>query len=96
MNKYSYVYILASKKNGTLYIGVTANLVKRVWEHKNKKIAGFTKKYNIDKLVYYEVFDDIYNAIDREKKLKKRKRKIKLKLIESKNPLWKDLYDDIL
>ena len=85
-----------SKRNGTLYTGVTANLVRRVYEHKNKLVEGFTKKYEVDKLGYYEVFDDITQAIQREKQIKAGSRKNKLKLIESINPNWKDLYEDII
>ena len=91
-----YTYILFNKRNGTLYIGVTSNLVKRVYEHKNKLVDGFTKKYNIDKLGYYEIFDDIEEAIIREKKLKGASRKKKLELIEINNPEWLDLYDEII
>jgi putative endonuclease len=90
MNNY-FVYILASQKNGTLYIGVTSNLEKRLFEHKNKLIDGFTKKYDIDKLVYFEKKDDIKSAIAREKQLKKWNRKWKIKLIEEYNPNWHDL-----
>jgi len=90
-NQY-YIYILANKRNGTLYIGVTSNLVKRAYEHKNNIIDGFTKKYNIHKLVYYEISDDIESAIRREKQLKKWNRKWKMNLIEKNNPEWKDLY----
>jgi len=75
MNRYYYIYILANKRNGTLYIGVTSDLIKRVWEHKNKVIEGFTKKYSIDKLVYFEQYNDPVNAIKREKRLKKYNRK---------------------
>ena len=95
MEKDYYVYILASKRNGTLYIGVTANLIKRVWEHKNKVVDGFTGKYNVDKLVFYEQYRDPDNAIRREKRLKKYNRKWKLDLIEKSNPHWKDLYGEI-
>jgi putative endonuclease len=95
MEKDYYVYILASKRNGTLYIGITSDLIKRVWEHKNKVVEGFTQKYNVDKLVYYEQYQDAENAIRREKRLKKYSRKWKLDLIEKFNPNWKDLYDDI-
>ena len=90
-NQY-YIYILANKRNGTLYIGVTSNLVKRVYEHKNNIIDGFTKKYSIHKLVYYEITDDIESAIRREKQLKKWNRKWKINLIEDSNPEWRDLY----
>jgi putative endonuclease len=96
MDKKGYTYILCSKRNGTLYIGVTSNLVKRIWEHKNKVIVGFTKKYNIDKLCYYECFDNISSAIEREKQLKKFVRKKKLELIETYNPEWVDLYYSII
>ena len=90
-NQY-YIYILANKRNGTLYIGVTSNLVERVYEHKNNMIEGFSKKYNIHKLVYYEITDDIESAIRREKQLKKWNRKWKINLIENSNPEWRDLY----
>ena len=90
------MYILASQRNGTLYIGVTNSLIRRIYEHKHGLIEGFTKKYNITILVYYEVFEQITNAIKREKQLKEWNRKWKLELIESKNPDWKDLYDPLL
>jgi putative endonuclease len=95
MEKSFYVYILASKQNGTLYIGVTSDLLKRVWEHKNKLVEGFTAKYGIDKLVYYEHFRDVGHALSREKRLKKYNRKWKLDLIEKSNPHWKDLYEGL-
>lgn len=88
----SFVYIIASKRNGTLYIGVTSDLIKRIFLHKEKKVEGFTKRYNIDKLVYYEVFEKIEDAIKREKQLKEWRRKWKIKLIEDKNKEWVDLY----
>ena len=91
-----FVYILFNKKNGTLYTGVTSNLAKRIYEHKNKTVDGFTKKYNIDKLGYYEVFDEIEEAIKREKNIKGGSRAKKISLIESINPEWKDLYNDII
>jgi len=94
--KEGYVYILASKKKGTLYIGVTSNLPKRVFEHKQGRIKGFSKKYNIHKLVYFEYFDDIYNAIVREKQLKRWLRDWKIRLIEETNPEWQDLYDRLI
>jgi len=94
--KQYYVYILASKKNGTLYIGVTNNLLKRVYEHKNNLIGGFTKKYKVHNLVYYEAYSDIYGAIAREKQMKKWERQWKINLIEKSNPLWKDLYPDLV
>ncbi|HJD66965.1 MAG TPA: GIY-YIG nuclease family protein [Rickettsia endosymbiont of Bembidion lapponicum] len=91
-----YVYILSNKYDGTLYIGVTSDIVKRVWQHKQKIIKGFTTKYNLDKLVYFEQFNDINYAINREKRLKEYKRKWKLDLIEANNPNWHDLYEDII
>ena len=93
--KKGYVYILTNHKNGTLYIGVTSDLVKRIWQHKNKFIEGFSKKYDLDKLVYYEIFDDIKNAIEREKQLKGKLRQKKLDLINKANPKWLDLYNNI-
>ena len=96
MNKEGFVYILCNKRNGTLYIGVTSNLTKRIWEHKNKVVDGFTKKYNIDKLCYYENCYNILNAIEREKQLKKLRRAEKLELIETFNPNWIDLYYEIV
>jgi len=91
-----YVYILASKRNGTLYIGVTNNLIRRVYEHKNDLINGFTKKYKVHMLVYYEHANDIYSAIQREKSLKKWERKWKIELIETMNPDWHDLYEELV
>jgi putative endonuclease len=90
-----YVYILASKRNGTLYVGVTSDLPCRIYEHKQKLIDGFTKKYNITMLVYAEEFQDINDAIHREKCIKKWNREWKLKLIEERNPDWSDLYENI-
>jgi putative endonuclease len=95
--KYYFVYILTNKKNGTLYVGVTNDLLRRVSEHKNGIIKGFTWKYNIHKLVYYETFNDIYETIVREKRIKKWKRQWKIELIEKDNSEWKDLsieFDD--
>jgi putative endonuclease len=86
-----YVYILASKYNGTLYIGVTNNLLRRIYEHKNGLIDGFSKKYNVKMLVYYESTNDIQSAISREKCIKKWNRNWKIKMIEASNPSWKDL-----
>jgi putative endonuclease len=94
-NRY-YIYILASKRNGTLYIGVTSNLIKRIYEHKNNLIEGFTKKYNIHNLVYYEITEDVNSAIAREKQLKRWKRNWKIELIEKNNPEWKDLYFELI
>lgn len=93
---YYYVYILASKPYGTLYIGVTNDLVRRVWEHKNDFVEGFTKKYGVHRLVCYEQCGDAESAITREKQMKKWERRWKLELIEKMNPGWKDLYDDIV
>ena len=90
------VYILASQRNGTLYIGVTSDLIQRVWQHKNDVVEGFTKKYGVHMLVYYELHDDMENAIIREKRLKKWNRAWKLRLIEQMNPDWDDLYESIL
>jgi len=92
MEKQFYVYILASKRNGTLYVGVTSDIVKRVWQHKEKLVEGFTKQYSVDKLVYYEIHENAESAITREKRLKKWKRAWKIELIEEKNPTWEDLY----
>ena len=94
--KQSFVYILFSKPNGTLYIGVTTDLVRRVFEHKSKVVKGFTQRYGVDKLGYYEIFESLENAIMREKYLKGKKREFKIRLIEDFNPQWKDLYDEIL
>ncbi len=91
-----FVYLMASKKNGTLYIGVTDNLVKRVWEHKNDVIEGFTQKYQIHLLVYFEEYSDIREAIQREKQLKVWKRDWKVNLIEKDNPEWRDLYEVLI
>lgn len=91
----SFVYITASKKNGTLYIGVTSDLKSRIFLHKQGKIDGFTKKYHINILVYYEIHEQITEAIRREKQLKEWKRKWKIELIENKNPDWVDLYNAI-
>ncbi|MDP2110130.1 MAG: GIY-YIG nuclease family protein [Thiobacillus sp.] len=90
------VYILASKRNGTLYIGVTSDLVKRIWQHKNDLADGFTKQYSVHLLVYYELADEMSAAIAREKQIKGGSRARKIALIESMNPGWRDLYDDIL
>lgn len=90
-----YVYILSSKRNGTLYIGVTSDLIKRIYEHKNNLVEGFTKKYNVHQLVWYEIHGSPESAISREKQIKKWKREWKLKLIEKENPHWNDLYKSI-
>ncbi len=96
MNKQYYVYILANEYNTTLYIGITNNLIKRIHEHKNNLVEGFTEKYNVHRLVFYEVTDNIESAITREKRIKNWKREWKNNLIKDFNPTWKDLYNDIL
>jgi putative endonuclease len=96
MERSYYVYILASRRNGTLYIGVTNDLIRRVWEHREGLVPGFTKTYGVKMLVYYEMFEMISAAIYRETRLKKWNRKWKLDLIESTNPGWKDLYPTLM
>ena len=96
MNKQPAVYILASKRNGTLYIGVTSDLVKRIWEHRNNMVEGFTKRYSVHHLVWYELHESMESAIQREKRLKEWKRVWKLELIESINSNWQDLYHKIV
>ncbi|OGI42434.1 MAG: GIY-YIG nuclease [Candidatus Muproteobacteria bacterium RBG_16_64_11] len=96
MPKQPAVYILANKRNGTLYIGVTSNLLKRVWDHKNDLVAGFTKRHNVHLPVYYELHEDMESAITREKQLKKWNRARKLELIEKQNSGWRDLWEGIL
>jgi len=96
MSKQPAVYILASGRNGTLYIGVTSDLLKRVWEHKNDLVAGFTKRYGVDRLVYYELHEDMVSAITREKQMKKWNRAWKLELIERQNLSWRDLWEEIV
>jgi len=96
MDKQPAVYILANKRNGTLYTGVTSNLVKRVWQHKNNVVEGFTKRYRVHQLVRYELHGSMEAAILKEKRIKGWKRKWKLQLIESENPSWKDLYVDLI
>jgi putative endonuclease len=96
MPKKGYLYILASRRNGTLYVGVTSDLIKRIEEHRQKLVDGFTKKYEITNLVYFESFEDIRDAIVRERQIKEWKRKWKTELIQSVNPYWRDLYEDIL
>jgi len=91
-----YVYILVSKRNGTLYVGITNNLTRRIFEHKSGLIEGFTKKYIVDKLVYFESTTDVNDSILREKRLKKWKRQWKIELIEKSNPDWRDLSVDFL
>ena len=96
MSKQPAVYILASKRNGTLYIGVTSDLIKRTWEHTNDSGEGFTKRYRVHRLVYYELHEDMESAIRREKQMKKWNRGWKLELIEKQNPDWRDLWEGIL
>jgi putative endonuclease len=96
MEKDFYVYILTSKKNGTLYIGVTSDLIKRVWQHKNKIIEGFANNYDVNRFVCFEIHKSIESALKREKQLKNWKRKWKIDLIEKDNHMWDDLYKDIL
>jgi len=96
MDSQYYVYILASQRNGTLYTGITSDLIKRVWQHKNSLIEGFTKKYFIKNLVYFEAHNSAEEAIKREKQIKKWNRSWKLRLIEDKNPNWDDLYKNIV
>ena len=91
-----YVYLLASKKHGTLYLGVTRNLVRRVYQHRTKVLESFTSRYGVDKLVWFEIYDDPTSAIAREKELKKWRRNWKIRLIEENNPQWIDLYPQIL
>ena len=96
MNKQPAVYILASQRNGTLYIVVTSDLVKRIWQHKNNMVEGFTKRYHVHRLVWYELHGSMESAIPREKQLKNWKRKWKLALIEKSNPKWLDLCQTIV
>jgi putative endonuclease len=96
MSKQFAVYILASKRNGTLYVGVTSNLVQRIWQHKEKAVKGFTADYGVDRLVYYELHGNAEAAITREKRVKAWRRAWKLRLIEAMNPDWRDLYEEIV
>jgi len=95
MDKQYYVYIMTNRNNTVLYTGVTNNLIRRIYEHKEKLVDGFAKKYNITKLVYYEVFEDIENAIYREKQIKAGSRQKKIDLINQMNRVWRDLYDEL-
>jgi putative endonuclease len=95
MDHQPYVYILSSGPNGTLYIGVTSDLPKRIWEHKNDVVEGFTQKYKVHNLVWFEAHETMGNAIEREKNIKKWNRKWKLRLIEQSNPSWRDLYEEV-
>jgi len=96
MNKNGYIYIITNKKNGTLYIGVTSNLAKRIYAHKQKLVDGFSKRYGLSILVYFESFETIVDAIKREKQLKKWQRQWKITLIEKENENWDDLYESII
>jgi putative endonuclease len=96
MQRQPCVYLLASKRNGTLYAGVTSDLVKRIWEHKSDLVEGFTRKHRIHTLVWYEAHETMESAIRREKVIKKWNRHWKLKMIEAENPHWRDLYDELL
>ncbi len=96
MTKQPTVYLLSSERNGTLYIGVTSNLPARIWQHKNDQVDGFTKKHQVHRLVYFEIYEEMVSAIQREKQLKKWRRQWKLELIEKDNPEWKDLYNEIV
>ena len=91
----SYVYMVASKRNGTLYVGLTSDLVRRIWEHKNDVVDGFTKRYGVHTLVWYEAHGSIQDAIQREKNIKDWKRAWKIELIQRSNPLWHDVYQNI-
>ena len=96
MQKQPCVYIMASKRNGTLYTGVTSNLVQRVWQHKNNVVAGFTSKYSVHLLVWYELHQDMPSALGREKAIKNWKRAWKIREVEENNPHWEDLYEKLL
>ena len=96
MNKEKYfIYILASQRNGTIYVGLTNNLIRRIYQHKNNLLEGFTKNYSVHNLVYYEEYNDVNIAISREKQIKKWNRNWKIQLIEKNNPLWRDLYEEL-
>ena len=96
MDRQPAVYILANKRNGTLYVGVTSNLIKRIWQHKNGVVKGFTERYSVHQLVWYELHETMESAIRKEKMLKNWKRVWKLELIERSNPNWQDLYETII
>ncbi|MDH3892298.1 MAG: GIY-YIG nuclease family protein [candidate division Zixibacteria bacterium] len=95
MSQY-YVYIVASDRHGTLYTGITGDLVGRIYQHKSGSVEGFTKKYKVHRLVYYETHDDVYAAITREKQIKKWRRAWKIRMIEKENPNWEDLYESVV
>ena len=96
LTKTYYVYMLASGRYGTLYIGVTADLIKRTWQHREGFVEGFTRKYNVKQLVWYEVHEDILSAITREKQIKKWNRSWKIQLIQERNPQWLDLFNEVV
>ena len=96
MQKQPAVYILSNKRNGTLYTGVTSDLIKRIWQHRNEHVDGFSKKYSTHLLVYYEMHGDMISAITREKQIKAWKREWKINVIEEFNPYWRDLYPEII
>ena len=96
MEKRPCVYMLANKRNGSLYVGVTSDVIKRIWEHKSGLVQGYTKKYGLNRLVWYELQDTMESAIQREKNIKNWKRRWKLELIEQSNPYWKDLYEELV
>ena len=96
MDKQPATYILASDRNGTLYIGVTSDLIGRVWQHREHVVKGFTSKYEVTRLVWYEMHDTMEEAITREKRIKKWNRDWKIRLIEDRNPYWNDLWDEII
>ena len=95
MKKQPAIYLLTNKPNGTLYTGVTSDLPGRIWQHRNNATKGFTSKYNLKMLIYFELFEDMYSAISREKQIKAGSRKTKIELIESVNKGWEDLYADV-
>ena len=96
MRKQAAVYILASKRNGTLYTGVTSDLIERIWQHRNLVVEGFSSRYSVHRLVYFEFHQEMGDAIAREKRLKKWERAWKLRIIEEKNPQWLDLWDQVI
>ncbi|MBR9987507.1 MAG: GIY-YIG nuclease family protein [Desulfosarcina sp.] len=95
-DKQYYIYIICNKRNGTLYTGVTSNLIKRIWQHKNEAVEGFTKQYSLKRLVHFEQYQDVKEAILREKRIKKWNRQWKINLIEQNNPNWDDLYQQMV
>lgn len=96
LDKQYYVYIICNKRNGTLYTGITSDLIKRIWQHKQGFVEGFSRQYGLKRLVYFEVFNDVKEAILKEKRIKKWNRQWKINLIEKSNPTWNDLYDGLL